>query len=78
MRQKILRLAPVPPALGGPLYRIAFRSALSFAELSVDALPALLPPQWFWDMLCSLYTIGVRLSRTFLRAMRTGFVGEGH
>ena len=56
MRQKILGLAPVPPALGGPLYRIAFRSALSSAELSVDALPALLPPQWF--RICyALYTL---------------------
>ena len=30
-----------------PLFEIAFRSPLSNGELSVDALSALLPPQWF-------------------------------
>jgi len=47
MRQKILKPKLFPPALGGPFVRSAFRSALSSAVLSVDALSALLPPQWF-------------------------------
>jgi hypothetical protein len=70
MRQKILRLAPVPPALGGPLYRIAFRSALSFAELSVDALTALLPRLRFAISLPLLNYRIVRLSRAFFRLRR--------
>ena len=76
MRQKILCLPAFPPALGGPLYLIAFRPALSSAALSVDALPVLLPPRWF-KVCYALYTPFVRgcqekifLRRTNVRAAR--------
>ena len=64
----------ISPCPQRPICEIAFRSALSSAELSVDALPALLPPQWFQTMLCLLYTKSVRLSRTILRQRRTNFL----
>lgn len=38
---------PISPCPQRSICEIAFRSALSSAELSVDALSVLLPPQWF-------------------------------
>lgn len=46
LRQKILRF-PVSLCPQRPICCPAFRSALSSAKLSVDALATLLPPQWF-------------------------------
>ena len=71
MRRKILRF-PRSPRPGRPICRSAFRSALSCAVLSVDALSALLPLQWFavlklW-MLCNK---SVRLSSTNFLELRT-------
>ena len=77
LRQKILRF-PVSLCPLRPICCPAFRSALSFAELSVDALTALLPLLRFSSMkLCSLYNKNVRLSRTILRQRRTGFNTPG-
>ena len=70
MRQKILRISPFPPALGGPFVRLAFRSALSNAVLSVDALPALLPPQWF-GICYALYTPNVPVCQEEIFLRRT-------
>ena len=54
MRQKILWL-PISPCPRRPIYQPAFRAALSFAALSVDALMILLPLHRF--MICyALYT----------------------
>ena len=50
-----------------PICCPAFRSALSHRNSLWMRLAALLPLPWFQTMLCSLYTICVRLSRTFLR-----------
>lgn len=50
LRQKILgsRLSPCPRR---PICRFAYRPALSYAGLSVDAPPTLLPPQRFQNEL---------------------------
>ncbi len=74
LRQKILSFhrSLCPPR---PIFCPAFRSALSYAKLSVDALAALLPLLRFVliNMLRLLNTICVRLSRTFFRKGRTFF-----
>ena len=54
-----------------PICEIAFRSPLSYGELSVDALSALLPPQWFLYRLCLLYNNCVPLSSSNFRRPRT-------
>ena len=46
MRQKIL-WSPISPCPRRPICCPAFRSALSYAKLSVDAPAVLLPLQWF-------------------------------
>ena len=62
----------ISPCPQRPICRSAFRSALSSAVLSVDALPVLLPLQWFAVLkLCLLYNKGVRLSSTIFHQWRT-------
>ena len=62
----------ISPCPQRPICRSAFRSALSFAVLSVDALPVLLPLQWFAVLkLWMLYNKSVRLSSTNFLELRT-------
>ena len=56
IRQQILRDTPFSPCPRRPIYCPALRSALSFAELSVDALAVLLPlPRFTYDGTVILY-----------------------
>ena len=61
---------PVSPCPRRPICCPAFRSALSCAKLSVDALAVLLPPQWFSLLFLLLNYINVFLSRTFFHLLR--------
>ena len=61
---------PFSPCPRRPICCPAFRSALSYAKLSVDALAVLLPPQWFMLSFLLLNYISVRLSRTIFRLLR--------
>ena len=69
MRQKILGF-PLSLCPRRPICCPAFRSALSCAKLSVDALAVLLPPQWFSLLFLLLNYINVFLSRTFFHLLR--------
>ena len=73
LRQKILRLTPVPSALGGPF------AAPLFAPLSAMRNSLWMRLQFYFRFvgfmikLCLLYTIGVHLSSTFFHSGRTFF-----
>ena len=71
MRRKILKDVLVPLALGGPFAESLFAPLSAIAELSVDALSALLPPLRFQTMICLLNTMCVHLSSTFFRTAWT-------
>ena len=71
MRQKILGANPFPPALRGPFAAPLFAPLSAMQNSLWMRLAALLPLRWFQFMLCHLYIICVRLSRTFFRVART-------
>ena len=71
MRQKILRISPFPPALGGPFAAPLFASLSAMGNSLWMRLQLYFRVFGFLFKLCLLNTKSVFLSRTFFHALRT-------